>query len=119
MNEREIRVCKHHGETEFRNESKTGKHFRCCKCCSEAVQRRRDKLKELCVEYKGGRCEFCGYDKCMAALEFHHIDPNEKDFGIGAKGHTRSFEKIKIELDKCVMLCANCHREEHVRLRQE
>lgn len=117
MNEREIRICKYHGETEFRNVSKDTIHFRCCKCSSEAVQRRRDKLKTLCVEYKGGSCEVCGYNKCLTALEFHHIDPEQKDFGIGAKGYTRSFEKVKIELDKCVMLCANCHREEHVRLK--
>lgn len=117
MNERELRFCNKHGEVEFRNESKKRKHFRCVKCSSEAVQRRRDKLKILCVEYLGGSCEHCGYNKCFAALEFHHIDPDQKDFGIGQKGYTRSFEKVKIELDKCILLCANCHREEHVRLR--
>jgi formate-dependent nitrite reductase cytochrome c552 subunit len=51
-------------------------------------------------------------------LEFHHLEPSEKDFGIGSKGHTRSFEKIKLELDKCNLLCANCHREEHSKLRK-
>lgn len=117
LNEREVRFCKRHGETEYRNVSKNSKHLRCCKCSSEAVQRRRDKLKELCVEYKGGCCQSCGYSKCLSALEFHHLDPNEKDFGIGSKGYTRSFDKVKIELDKCVMLCANCHREEHANLR--
>lgn len=119
MKEREIRICKIHGETEFRNTVKVGKHFRCTKCQSEAVQRRRDKLKILAVEYLGGCCNFCGYNKCVHALEFHHLDPNEKDYGIGAKGHTRSFEKMKKELDKCLLLCANCHREEHYRLRKQ
>jgi 5-methylcytosine-specific restriction endonuclease McrA len=80
------------------------------------VVRRRKKLKELAIEYKGGKCERCGYCKSHRALEFHHLNPAEKDFGIGDKGHTRSFEKIKVELDKCIMLCANCHREEHERL---
>lgn len=79
----------------------------------EAVQKRRKKIKELAVEYKGGCCEKCGYDKCIAALEFHHIDPNEKDFGIASKGYTRSWVKLKEELDKCIMVCANCHREIH------
>lgn len=54
-----------------------------------------------------------GYNKCIAALEFHHLDPNEKDFGIASSGATRTFEKIKVELDKCIMVCANCHREIH------
>lgn len=117
MNERDFRNCKYHGFVEFRNESKTGNHFRCVKCCSESVKRRRAKLKDLAIEYMGGSCQACGYSKCKDALEFHHKDPSQKDFGIGSKGYTRSFDKVRIELDKCVMLCANCHREEHVRLR--
>lgn len=79
----------------------------------EAVQRRRKKVKQLSIEYKGGCCEKCGYNKCSRALEFHHLDPNEKDFGISHKGHTRSWEKVKKELDKCIMVCANCHAEIH------
>ena len=83
-----------------------------------AVARRRKKLKDLSIEYKGGCCQFCGYNKCKNALEFHHIDRKQKEFGISQSGCTRSFAKIKIELDKCVMLCANCHREEHARLEE-
>ena len=86
---------------------------RCKKCASEAVQKRREKTKELLVEYKGGKCEICGYDKCVEALECHHINPDEKDFGIGQKGYTRSFERNKAEVDKCILVCANCHREIH------
>lgn len=55
----------------------------------------------------------------LKLFEFHHKDPSEKDFGIAEKGHTISEVKMKSELDKCVMLCANCHREEHVRLKQK
>ena len=79
------------------------------------VKKRRKKLKELAVEYKGGKCQnpSCGYDRCMEAMDFHHINPEEKDFGISSKGFTRSWDKVKQELDKCVMLCANCHREVH------
>ena len=62
--------------------------------------------------YKGGKCIECGYDKCPAALEFHHTDPSKKEFGIGG-GYNRSWEVIKLELDKCVMLCSNCHHEKH------
>lgn len=70
-------------------------------------------FKELCVEYKGGKCENCGYDKYVGALDFHHIDPKQKDFSI-ASAKLRKFDySIKKELDKCQLLCANCHREEH------
>ena len=67
----------------------------------------------MAVEYKGGRCQVCGYDRCIEALEFHHLDPTQKDFGISHKGYTRSWEKVKEEVDKCILLCANCHREFH------
>jgi len=78
-------------------------------------RRERKELKNKAVEYKGGCCEKCGYNKCNEALEFHHLDPNEKDFGIG--GRTRSWENVKKELDKCMMVCANCHREIHEELK--
>ena len=78
-----------------------------------AVKKRRKKIKEMAVEYKGGKCICCGYNKCIGALEFHHLDPNGKDFNISAKGITRAWSKVKEELDKCVLLCANCHRELH------
>lgn len=106
-----IKECKKHGETEFvlRNDGR----YRCKKCSVEAVQKRRDELKRMAVEYKGGKCEICGYDKYVGALEFHHLNPEEKEFGIGAKGYTRSFEKVKNELDKCIMVCSNCHKEIH------
>ena len=114
---KEQRECFRHGMTTYRVESKHTGKLRCVKCESEAVQRRRTKLKQIAVEYKGGSCSKCGYSKCSAALEFHHTDPTEKDFGIAAKGRTMSEAKMKAELDKCVMLCANCHREEHDLLR--
>jgi 5-methylcytosine-specific restriction endonuclease McrA len=83
-----------------------------------AVKKRRDKLKKMAIEYKGGVCQECGYHKCIGALEFHHLDPNEKDFGISAKGVTRSWEKVKKELDKCILVCSNCHREIHAGVRE-
>lgn len=104
--------CKCHGLTNYvyvKSEDK----YRCVKCRSAAVQKRRDKMKQILVEYKGGECEICGYNKCISALEFHHKNPLEKDFGIGAKGYTRSIEKNKKEVDKCILVCANCHREIH------
>ena len=107
-----LKVCERHGECNHYMDKGNGR-YRCMKCNTEAVQRRRDNLKKMAVDYKGGKCERCGYDKYIGALEFHHLDPTQKDFGISSSGHTRSFEKMKVELDKCIMLCANCHREEH------
>ena len=114
MNKREIMFCQIHGETEFA-ERKDGNRtkWKCLKCEAEAVQRRRDKVKLMSIAYKGGKCQCCGYNKYVGALEFHHINSEEKDFGISAKGYTRSWERVKEELDKCILVCANCHREIH------
>src|SRR5918993_4024704 len=84
----------------------------------KAVQRRREKVRLMAVEYKGGRCQVCGYERCIEALEFHHLDPTQKDFGISRKGYTRSWEKVKEEVDECILLCANCHREFHAGMLQ-
>ena len=76
-----------------------------------AVAKRRRKIKELSVAHKGGKCQLCGYAKYLGALDLHHLNPSTKSFGIGDKGYTRSWEKVKTELDKCVVVCASCHRE--------
>ncbi|ASU00923.1 HNH endonuclease [Bacillus phage Anthony] len=81
---------------------------KCNACC---VRVNRQKLKIRAVEYKGGACQRCGYNKSYRALQFHHLDPEEKDFQIGGK--VMLWDKIKKELDKCILLCANCHLEEH------
>jgi hypothetical protein len=79
----------------------------------------RRETKAKCIEYKGGKCEKCGYDRCPGVLQFHHLVPGEKDFGIAHSGHSRSFEKCKPELDKCIMVCANCHGEIHAEEHKE
>lgn len=77
------------------------------------VSERRRKIKEMAVDSKGGKYSICGYNKYIGALEFHHIDPNKKDFGLGMSGMTRSWERVQKELAKCLLVCANCHREIH------
>ena len=77
----------------------------------KAVAKRRRKIKEMAITYKGGKCQVCGYNKYQGGLDLHHLDPKTKEFGISDKGYTRSWEKIKTELEKCVLICANCHRE--------
>lgn len=78
-----------------------------------AVIKRRKKVRDMALEYKGGSCIICGYKKSKRALSFHHVDPTKKDFGISYRGFTRSWEKTKNELDKCILLCMNCHMEIH------
>ncbi len=84
----------------------------------KAVAKRRKLIRQKLVEYKGGKCVLCGYSKCIDALDLHHKDPLTKDFGISKNGITRSWEKNKAEADKCVLLCANCHREIHAGYKQ-
>jgi hypothetical protein len=79
----------------------------------ERVQARREKIKVLGVEYKGKKCSVCGYNKCIDALEFHHKNESTKEFGIAANGYCRAWTTVKNELDKCILVCANCHREIH------
>lgn len=95
-----------------------GKYYQayCKECNSKKSAERARNFKRDCVQYKGGKCENCGYDKCNGALDFHHKDPTQKDFTIAYQKNRSINDKIKKELDKCSLLCANCHREEHYRL---
>jgi predicted HNH restriction endonuclease len=72
---------------------------------------RRKALQERAINHLGGKCRICGYDKCVVALEFHHTSPQGKDFSISS-GLT-SWARVLPELEKCVLLCSNCHREVH------
>jgi DNA-binding transcriptional ArsR family regulator len=101
--------CKRHGHTDFVLEGRG--YYRCMRCRSEAVMRRRRRVKEILVEEAGGKCRICGYDRCMAALQFHHLDPSEKEFVLSLRGVTRSIGALREEASKCVLLCANCHAE--------
>ena len=85
-----------------------------CNTCSVNASRTRSKLKS--IEYKGGECIVCGYNKCPKALCFHHLDPSTKGFTIGKRGSSVKWLLLKEELDKCVLLCQNCHHELHAGL---
>lgn len=113
MIQSEIKVCPIHGETEFHFYEKSGRNgqWKCLKCESELAVLKKQKYKLKMIEYKGGKCEICGYNKNISALEFHHLNPEEKEFTISDTKH--SWEDTQKELDKCILLCANCHREIH------
>jgi len=99
-------------EDYFYTKTKSSKDNCYCKICSRIRKNRKVlKTKMWAVEYKGGKCQICGYNKYVGSLDFHHKNPNEKDFAIS--GGIADQEKLKVELDKCVLLCSNCHREIH------
>lgn len=114
-------LCKYCGETDPSKFMKTGSikrlsYSRCKKCHSIYTTNRFRKNKLRAVQYKGGCCEMCGYNKCVDSLHFHHKDPKTKDSCFD-NFKSRIFEKIKYELDKCILLCANCHGELHYNIR--
>lgn len=90
------------------------KHTHCwCKSCINKNTIEIQQYRKIqAINYKGGKCVKCGYNKYAGALDFHHLDPSKKDFTI-AKRKNCSLETIKPELDKCILLCRNCHAELH------
>ena len=79
---------------------------------SEYVKNRYIRMKLDAIKYKGGKCTKCGYDKCHAAMQFHHRDPSQKEFDWSYL-RKRSVEAIRLELDKCDLVCCRCHVEIH------
>ena len=84
-----------------------------CRKCRNRYNKKSDKTNKFqAVIYLGGKCSCCGYDKYLCALDIHHIDPKDKDEKF--RRHSGwSWERLKQELDKCILLCANCHRAFH------
>ena len=81
---------------------------------SETITSIRRAIKKELVAYKGGMCEICEYNKCLANLEFHHINSEEKKFELSIYNRgTVDMDKLRKEADKCMLLCANCHGEQH------
>lgn len=66
------------------------------------------------MESKGSQCSVCGYTKNLAALEFHHQNPNEKSFQLDLRSlSNRSWNQLENEVRKCLLVCSNCHKEIH------
>ena len=84
----------------------------CNECVRKLVCQKRNNFKTLCINYLGGKCLICGYHRYQGALECHHLDPNLKEFNFSSYPHYAYLTtETKKELDKCVLLCTNCHRE--------
>jgi hypothetical protein len=104
------RWCATHGMTTFARYGPDD-HLRCVLCRRQRVKDRRRRVKEILVAEAGGACRLCGYDRTPGALHFHHIDPEQKSFGLALRGVARSLERSRSEARKCILLCANCHAE--------
>jgi transposase-like protein len=100
--------CPRHGMTRH---VRRKEGFRCARCRVEHVADKRRRIKRQLVLEAGGRCELCGYDRCVSALQFHHLDRATKRFALSQEGVSRSIAEARDEAAKCILLCANCHAE--------
>jgi hypothetical protein len=100
--------CPRHGTTRH---VRRKEGFRCAPCRVEHVAEKRRRIKRQLVLEAGGRCELCGYDRCVTALQFHHLDRATKRFALSQEGVSRALSTAREEASKCVLLCANCHAE--------
>jgi predicted transcriptional regulator len=115
FNEKAIQECDcgESNPSKFVNRDKGRSCRSVCRRCHQKQTILRYRSKKLkAIEYKGGKCQKCGYDKCPGSLQFHHRNPSEKNAN-WKYVRSWSFDKIKKELDKCDLLCANCHGEVH------
>jgi hypothetical protein len=99
--------CEKHGYTEFTYSSKY--KIKCIKCQSVRKSLRKNRNRQELLKIHGNKCSVCFYNKCDSALQFHHIDPSQKEFEISESAY--SLENLKAEAKKCILLCANCHAE--------
>lgn len=101
----------------YKNNKRKSRQGSWCKSCmSDQVKERQRKYKQQAVDYKGGKCSICGYSRYYGALEFHHLDPKLKDIDLSKFSRHPLSDEGKKELDKCILVCANCHREIHGKL---
>lgn len=77
-----------------------------------AATRHRNRQKQKAVEFFGGKCQSCGYNKSLSALTFHHLDPSKKEWS-PSRVMSYKWETVIKELEKCILLCHNCHQELH------
>lgn len=109
--DRAIYICKSCGSSTKANHY--GRVKSVCKKCSNnlrAIEMRSN--TDRAIAYKGGKCYICGYNKCYGSLHFHHRDPETKDQNFNSKAGW-SWERLRTEIDKCDLVCANCHGEIH------
>lgn len=106
--------CKQCGDTDPGHMMNRGKgrisKVLCKSCHNKNTIERGRRNRQALIEYMGGKCVECGYDKHPDAMDFHHVGAKDKSF---KSIRYWSFERAKKELEGCILLCANCHRIEH------
>lgn len=123
-------------ESEFNKKGK-GLQPQCRKCSNETLkldyeknknryikkaQRNRIRYRDSLNDYKKTlNCTDCSmsFEECPWICDFHHKDPSKKDFDIATKSSRLSPESLRSELEKCIPLCANCHRTRHYKEKME
>jgi hypothetical protein len=109
MNHRKYKICRKHGKAIHIQE--VSGYYRCWQCRKQFQNAKRKNRKALLVKQFGNKCNICGYNKYLGALQFHHLDPKSKLFELGVREIRRSRSAILAEAKKCILLCANCHTE--------
>ena len=110
-------ICSYRADSYWMKNEGRG-YYRCRRCRSEQVARRRRQLKATLVAEACGACRLCGDDRCSSALEFHHLDRATKRLGISAGGLSLATDVLRQETSKCILLCSNCHAEVESGVRQ-
>ena len=112
-----IKNCKVHGDVLHELNKTVGnkKYYKCKPCKNMRKSDIRKDNKYFLMEYMGGECQICGYNKCLSGLEVHHVDPAGKTLEFSRIGRDNNQQKYKDEINNtpCILLCANCHREVH------
>ena len=111
--EKQCLIC---GKTFIPKDKNANQRTCCYDCMPEGHQLQRGEFLAKIKQQRGGKCQRCGYNKCLKALEFHHLDPTKKDFTI-SNDHFKLVDAME-ESKKCILICANCHRELHDNLWQ-
>lgn len=105
------KICPICGIGFFPKTASANQRMCCYDCMPDGIQLTRGMFLAKIKQVRGGKCVKCGYDQCLKALEFHHMDPTKKDFTI-SNDHFRLQEAVE-ETKKCILICSNCHRELH------
>lgn len=111
--EKRCNACKAYLAVSQFDKQSQGLKSKCKACLKKRGKELSRKNKQIMVDYLGGKCQQCGYNDCIAALDFHHRNPDDKTMQLNKQTKNLMTERIFRELDKCQLLCANCHRVEH------
>jgi len=122
MDKRETKTCSVCEVEKSLSDYYRKNHSQCKKCHYKDTDLRRKKVnaerKDYFLKLLGGKCNHCGGIFPKECYDFHHVDPSKKDFHFNSMNN-HSMERLQEEINKCILLCSNCHRIEHANLRRK